>query len=265
MTTQNSNRTILITGASSGIGLEFARLLAQEGYDLVLVARDLKKLNQCKIELLERNNIQVTTLSSDLSQPNAAGVLWQELQTRKITIDTLINNAGFGDFGEFADSDWLKTQSMLELNIVALTHLTRLLIPGMIARKRGEIINVASLASFIPGPLMAVYYATKAYVLSFSIALANELEPQGILVMALCPGATATNFSQAANLGASKLFADKDLMSASEVARIGYQGLLERKVLVVPGFRNSFLALFSRLVPRVWAAKIGRRIQERKT
>jgi short-subunit dehydrogenase len=185
-----SGKCALITGASSGIGRELATLFARDGYDLTLVARDRAMLARIGDELTRVHGVAVDVIAQDLSHPNAAAEVYRELKRRSIKIDVLVNNAGFGTYGPFVDSDAATESEMLQLNIVALTKLTRLFLEDMLAKREGRILNVASTAAFQPGPLMAVYYASKAYVLSFSEALANELRDSGVTVSTLCPGPT---------------------------------------------------------------------------
>lgn len=250
---------VLITGASNGIGYELAKHFAQNGYALVLVARNKKKLEELAQELQTMYSTKCYVLVKDLSIPGTSLEIAEELKQQAITVDILVNNAGFGLYGLFSETDAQETLDMIQVNISSLTHLTKLLLPGMMERKSGKILNVASTASFQPGPLMAVYYATKAYVLSFSEGLANELAPYGVTVTALCPGPTATGFEQRAGFGASQLFKG---MSAKQVAVIGYEGLQQGKPVVIPGLKNWLLASSVRFIPRRVITKIIRRFQE---
>lgn len=256
-------KTALITGASGGIGLELARIHASKGGNLVLVARSGDKLAEIKSEIEEQYHTSVRFLVSDLSVRYSPKKVFDEVNNHRISIDYLINNAGFGDFGHFAESDWDKQESMINLNITALAHLTRLFLPGMISRGGGRILNVASLAAFSPGPTMSVYFATKAFVLSFSQALNNELKDKGITVTALCPGSVDTKFHAVA-LGDPKLVRERKMMSAGEAAEIGYQAMMNGKPVVIPGFKESVLAFASRFVPREMVVKSARKIQENK-
>jgi short-subunit dehydrogenase len=255
--------TALVTGASSGIGLELARLLARDGHDLVLVARDEARLRALAGELQERWGATSAVLPSDLSRPGAAADLVAQVEAHGLHVDVLVNNAGFGLYGPFAGADPAVTRAMVQVNIAALTELTRALVPGMVARRRGAVLNVASTAAFQPGPLMAVYYATKAYVLSFTEALGNELEGTGVRVTVLCPGPTRTGFQKAARLETSRLVYGKTLADAASVARAGYAGLKRGRRLVIPGTMNRLLAWTTRVVPRALTVRIVRRIQER--
>lgn len=227
-------KTVLITGASFGIGYELAKIFAKEKYNLILVARNLEKLNQIKDEL-QNPDIQIFTIQKDLSYPNSPKELFDEINKKGLEIDILINNAGFGLLGSFVELDLQTQLDMIQLNITSLVHLTYLVLPQMIAKNSGKIMNVSSTAAFQPGPNMAVYYATKAFVLSFSEALYAELKSKGITVTALCPGPTRTEFQKRArmeniNLERSKLI---PYMSAEKVAQIGYDGLMKGKRVVI--------------------------------
>ena len=252
----------LVTGASRGIGLELARLFARDGHDLVLVARNGVGLAGLAAELKQRFGVAIKVMPKDLADPATPAGIASRLEVDGLSVDVLVNNAGFGAYGPFAEELLEEQLAMMQVNMVALTHLTRLLLPGMIERRSGRILNVASTAAFQPGPLMAVYYATKAYVLSLSEALANELEGSGVTVTALCPGPTATAFATRADMEGSRLFS-RPPMSAAEVAAAGYRGLMRGKSLVVPGARNRTAAFTVRLVPRRTAASVARRAQER--
>jgi len=255
--------TVLITGASGGIGEEFAKLFASQGCGLVLVARNGDKLATLAQSLREQHKVRVETLAADLATPASPLRLMSFLDERKIAVDVLVNNAGYGTFGPFAECDLGPELGQIQLNVITLTHLTRLLLPGMIRRSGGGILNVASTAAFQPGPMMAVYYATKAYVLSFSEALANELGGTGIKVSCLCPGPTKTGFNDRAKLGNGGLLSKKSvMMEASEVARRGYQGLLKGKRLVIPGLLNKMLAHSTRLGTRGMSAGVVRHIMD---
>ncbi len=238
----------LVTGASSGIGADLARELARDGYDLVLVARGVASMQKLAAEL----NTTSTIIEADLSKPGAAAELAREIETRSIVVDTLINNAGIGGTGAFAESDASRISEMLEVNVVALTELTRALLPAMIARKRGRIMLVASTAAFQPGPFMAVYYATKAYVLSLGEAIAWELRGTGVTITTLCPGPTITNFVKAAHMENSRLFSSPMArpMSSADVARIGYQALKSGRRVVITGFANKMTAISARFSPK---------------
>ncbi|UOY92044.1 SDR family oxidoreductase [Ectobacillus sp. JY-23] len=257
------NETVLITGASGGIGKELAYLFAKDGYHLVLIARDGSRLKSIANELQNKYGTQVTMIAKDLSNQEAVSEVYKELQEKRVQVDYLVNNAGFGLFGEFAKTDLDKELNMIDLNIKTLTHLTKLFLTGMMERNKGGILNVASTAAFQPGPLMAVYYATKAYVLSFTEALDNELKDTNIKVAALCPGPTQTEFSSRADLGASKLF-KSGVMDVKQVATIAYKEFQSGKTIVIPGLKNRILAGSIRFMPRKLVTAIVRRVQERE-
>ena len=248
----------LITGGSGGIGLELARLAAADGYDLLLVARDGDGLQVAAAEL-SKVGVTVDTLALDLGLPGAAAKVYEWVGSREIAI--LVNNAGFATHGALADTELATLTSEIGVNVTTLTGLTRLLVPSMITRQAGRILNVASVAAFAPGPMMAVYYATKSYVLSLSVSLANELGGTGVTVTALCPGPTKTGFAARAAVEHTHAFSGR-LMDAAVVARIGYAGMRRGKAIVVPGVRSRIQTWLVRLVSRPLAAKIVRRVQE---
>ena len=256
----NQNKTALITGASGGIGYELAKLLAKDNYNLVLVARSEEKLQQLKMDLETGYKISAKVITKDLSKMGAVDEICNELEKEKIAIDILINNAGFGDFGKFTETNWQKEAEMIQLNILTLTHLTKLFLKGMIERKSGKILNLASIASFQPCPLMAVYGATKAYVLSFSEAIANELKGTGVTVTALCPGPTKTNFFKAAGNEDSKLVKGKKIPTSKEVAKCGYEAMKKGETVVIHGLKNRILASSIRFAPRNLVTKISRKV-----
>jgi uncharacterized protein len=246
----NPRPLALVTGASSGIGADLARELARDGHDLVLSARRVEPM-QALAEELKSLGASCTVIAADLSKSGAAAGLARELETRGMTIDVLINNAGLGDNGRFDQSDPQRIGEMLGVNVVALTELTRLLLPPMVARGRGKVLLLASTAGFQPGPQMAVYCASKAYVLSFGEAIAFELRGSGVTVTTLCPGATETEFARVAHAGRSALFKGglMRVMNSSEVARIGYQGLKAGRSVVIAGLLNKIMTASSRLSP----------------
>lgn len=258
--TQTRTDTALVTGASTGIGEAIARELAQTGHNLVLVARDETRLRNVAQELSGQFAVRADILAMDLAAADAARALARNLEEADLTIDVLVNNAGFGLHGEFVHMDEAKLVGMLQLNVLSLTHLTRLLLPAMCRRRHGRILNVASTAGFQPGPLMAVYYATKAYVLSFSEALYSELAGSGVTVTTLCPGATRTGFDAAANASKIKLFQSGGVMDAETVARFGVHGLLNGKRLVIPGLKNRILAHGVGFMPRGLTLSVSRRL-----
>lgn len=256
--------TALITGASDGIGLELAKIHAASGGNLVLVARSVDKLEHLKQLLESSYKINVMVIGKDLSVPDAALEVYEAVKDAGIRIDYLINNAGFGDFGFFLDGDWGKQNRMIQLNITALTQFTKLFLPEMVARASGKILNVASTASFQPGPLMSVYYATKAYVLHFSEAINNEVAGNGVTITALCPGATISGFQKAAEMEESKLFNGKKLPTAADVATYGYRAMLDGKAVAIPGIMNNLMAFGVRFIPRSLAVKIARKVQDKR-
>jgi short-subunit dehydrogenase len=256
-------QTALITGASGGIGYELARLFAHDHYNLVLVARSADKLDQVAAELQSQFGISVRTIALDLAAASAPTFLFDQLQRDEVAVDILVNNAGFGVFGEFASTTEEEILGQIHLNITALTDLTRLFLSAMLARRSGKIMNVASTAAFQPGPLMAVYYATKAYVLSFSQALANEVARSGVVVNCFCPGATDTDFQKRANLENSRLFKKFRPMTAEAVARDGYRGLMAGRTLVISGLKNWLVAESVRFAPRKLVTSLSRWVADK--
>ncbi len=255
--------TALITGASGGIGYELAKLFAKDHHNLVLVARNGPRLKQVGDELQRQFGITVRTMALDLAAPTAPQSLFEQLRRDGVKVDILVNNAGYGKFGDFAEVGLEESAGQIQLNITALTYLTKLFLGPMLERGSGKIMNVASTAGFQPGPLMAVYYATKAYVISFSEALANELAGKGITVTCLCPGATETGFAGRAGNDQSRLFRKLRPMQAKAVARVGYQGLLKGSTIVIPGFRNWLVAESVRISPRKLVTAISRWVSEK--
>lgn len=254
--------TALITGASSGIGTEFARIHAARGGNLVLVARSAAKLETLKSELESAHGISVTIICEDLSQAGAARKVFAATQAAGIQVDVLINNAGFGGHGKFHERELASDEAMMQLNMATLTSLTHLYLQSMVKRKAGKILNVASTAGFLPGPLQAVYYATKAYVLSFSQAIAEELSGTGVTVTALCPGAVNTGFVAAGDLEGVAIF-DK-AASAESVARFGYDAMEQGKLVVInePAL-NFMLNWITPLLPRRLLLKMSRKSMEK--
>jgi short-subunit dehydrogenase len=259
---QTDRKTALITGASGGIGYELSKLFAADGYGLVLVARSQEKLEQTATELSQGYGVNLMSLAMDLSDPAAPPEIYAALQAQSIRIDVLVNNAGFGVHGPFSQTDWAEELAMLHVNVVALTRLTKLLLPGMLERGWGRILNVGSTGSFAPAPLMAVYGASKAYVLSFSEALGEELRGTGVSVTALCPGVTRTGFQARAGVGGTR-YVQSGAMSARQVAQIGYGALMRGRPVVVPGVSNSALIFLARFMPRGLATRIAYCMMER--
>jgi hypothetical protein len=260
------HQTALITGASFGIGMELARIFAREGYNLVLVARSADRLRQLAAELEKAHGARTLILATDLTDPGACAYVLDQTTRADIQVDVLVNNAGFGQYGWFAESDLEECLRQIQLNVTTLTHLTRLYLPAMMERaktggKSGRILNVASTAAFQPGPLMAVYFATKAYVLHFSEALANELDGTGVTVTCLCPGPTATEFHKRANATGQRLL-KFGAMDARTVAEDGYRALIAGQPVVISGLKNSLTAHMVRLFPRRLVTAIMRKIQE---
>lgn len=253
----------VVTGASHGIGRELARLLAADGYELVLVGRDEGALRAVSEALgaAEAGSAPLV-FPLDLARPGATTDLYAKLGGRARSIEVLVNNAGVGTFGPFADTPADRTFDMLRLNVEALTALTRLVLPSMIARRSGRILNVASTAAFQPGPFMAVYYASKAYVLSLSEALHEELRGTGVTVTCLCPGPTRTEFHARAGMSSSRLMNNLPFMTADAVALAGYRALRRGRPLVVPGLANRMGAWATRIAPRALLPRIVRRLQE---
>lgn len=242
--------TALITGASAGIGLELAKIFAANKYNLILVARREEKLRELAQEL-ESHKGSVEIIPLDLSKLDASKELFEEVQKRDLSVDILVNNAGFGLEGPFHKTEWKKEDEMIRLNILTLTGLTKYFMFPMIEKGKGKILNVASTAAFIPGPYMSVYYASKAYVLSFSKALAYELKDTGVTVSVLCPGPTETEFQDRAGIQNSTLFSGKRMpvSTAREVAQAGFDGLMKGKEIIIPGLFNKIGAVGSRFSP----------------
>jgi uncharacterized protein len=257
--------TALVTGGTSGIGLELATLLARDRHDVVLVARTRERLETVAKGLTEEFGVRATVVPADLADSRAPDTIAAALERANLPIDVLINDAGFGVHGPFAQTPLDRELAMIQVNVAAVTHLTKLLLPGMLDRRRGKILNVASTAAFQPGPLMAVYYATKAYVLSFSEALANELAGTGVTVTTLCPGPTLTEFQKRAGIEGTALFTGPLVMDARSAARAGYEGLRRGRRLVIPGVGNKVLVQALRVTPRRVATAVARRIQDKRT
>lgn len=243
-------KTALITGASGGLGLSFVNIFAADGYDLVLVARNAERLDEIKRETEDRYKVNVLTVPKDLCSDTGASEVFEATKRANITVDVLVNNAGFGDFGEFYKSDLSKQVRMVDLNCIALMELCHLYLPEMVEHGEGRILNVDSIAAFQPGPLMSTYYATKAFVLSFSQALTRELKGTGVSVTALCPGPIRTNFDTAAELGESGLFKNLKVWDPDTVAQFGYKNMNKGKPVCVCGFVNKIIVFSNRLAPR---------------
>ena len=256
------SQTVLITGASGGIGYELAKLFARDHHNLILVARSGDKLAQVANEL-QGFGVTAKTMALDLADAPAPKFLFDQTQREGIAVDILVNNAGFGAFGEFAQMRHEEILGQIDLNVRALTDLTRYFVGPMVSRRRGRIMNVASTAGFQPGPLMAVYYATKAYVISFSEAIANELRDAGVTVTCFCPGATHTGFAQRAGNDQSRLFKTMGAMSADKVALDGYRAVMEGRTLAISGVHNWITAQSTRFAPRKIVTAISRWVSEK--
>jgi short-subunit dehydrogenase len=254
--------TALITGASSGIGYELAKIHASKGHRVIAIARRTELLEKLKAECALMAKGEILVWPMDLAQYDAVHTLMQHLADKNIQVDYLINNAGFGTFGLLADTDTGQTEEMLRLNIVTLTSLTRAMLPQMIGRGRGYIMNIASTAAFQPVPLMAAYAASKSYVLHFSEALANELKGTGVSVTALCPGVTESGFKEAAKMEKSGLFKRKGIPSSYDVALFAYNAMLQKRTLSIHGWLNAFLARSAGFFPRNLQVIIARRMAE---
>ncbi|MDR3610842.1 MAG: SDR family oxidoreductase [Ignavibacteriaceae bacterium] len=255
-------KTALITGASGGIGYEIAMLFARNGYNLVLIARSEDKLGKISAELEEKYIITCNVIAADLSIPSAPAEIFKITEEEGLKIDVLVNNAGFATYGPFIESKLNSELEMLQVNIAAVTQLSYLYGKSMAKNGGGKILNVASTAAFQPGPLMAVYYASKAYVLHFSEAISNELNASNVTVSVLCPGPTKTDFQDRAKMQKSRLFKLSKVMDASSVALCGYKGLMQGKTIIIPGIQNKILARSIRLFPRKAVTFMARKIQE---
>lgn len=259
----NNPATVLITGASSGIGLEFAKVFAKNKYNLILVARNTTAMEELAKSLQGEYNTKSIIITKDLSKPTAPQEMYDELNKKKIHVDILINNAGFANYGKFELVELTKQEQLIAVNIQALTTLTKLFLKDMREANSGKILNIASTAGFLPGPLMATYYASKAYVVSFSQALSNELEGTGVSVTCLCPGLTKTGFEKRAGLEQSKLFQGSQ-MSPKKVASIGFDALMNNKPLVITGMLNNLMVFGSRFTPRAVILRAVRYVQEQR-
>ena len=250
-----NNETVLITGASSGIGLELAKCFAGDGCRLVLVARNHDALNALAEELRKKHSIEIVILPADLSLPEAPRQILEKLAAQKIPVDVLVNNAGFGLHGSFVELPQERQLEIVRVNVMALVELTGLFLPGMIQRRGGGILNVGSVAGFVPGPYMAIYYASKAFVQSYSEALAEELDGTGVVVNVLCPGPTTTNFGKVARGGKTRPVQSKS-MTAEAVAKHGHSAFRNGKVIAVPGLKNKTLVFATRVMPRCTARRL---------
>jgi len=254
----------IVTGASSGIGRDLAELFARDGHDLILVARRQDALEALARTLTQRYGVLCDPFVADLARRLEREHLAARIRTVDQHVEALVNNAGSGAHGYFWETDLERELALIEVNVTALTHLTKVVLPGMLERKRGRIVNVSSVAAFQPGPLMAVYYASKAFVQSFSEALAEELDGSGVTVTAICPGPTVTEFHEAAGIGSAAPNVGAPRMTSREVAEAGYRGATRGKRVVVTGLRNKVVVLANRLLTRRRMTRIVRRLQERR-
>ena len=256
-----NTKIALVTGAASGLGFEFSKLLAKDNYNLILVDVNKKALVEVKNHIQNKYNAKVEVLTKNLGKADVSLEIFEFVNGR--SIDVLINNAGFGLFGPFAQTNWQRESEMLSLHINTTTQLTKLAIKAMVKRGYGKILNVSSLAAFQPGPLMSIYYASKAYILSFSQAIANELKDTGVTVTVLCPGQTKTSFQKVVSNTSSKIKTVFNMACPLAVAKYGYEAMLKGKTVAIPGSLNRFLAFISRFVPRKMTTRIVRKIQEK--
>ncbi len=254
-------KTALVTGAASGLGYKLALLLAKDGYSLILVDIDATNLKKVQSELHREYKCSVDIIIKDLSKPNVALEIVKEIDV--VSVDVLINNAGFGLFGTFSDTDWQRESDMLHLHILTTTHLTKLVLDGMLKQNSGKILNVSSLAAFQPGPLMSIYYASKAYMLYFSEAIANELKGTGVTVTALCPGPTKTDFQNVVSGNTTNNKISFNMGCSFKVAQYGYNAMKKGKTVAIPGRFNKFLAVLPRFLTRNRATSIVRSIQDK--
>lgn len=261
--------TVLITGASSGIGLELAKIYGREGYNLILAARRKERLELLKREILDNisSSLEITIIEKDLGKAGASLELFRQIKDEGLKVDILINNAGtgiYGKFSEFSNEDMERNRKMTALNIDAVVELTKLYLDEFLKRKEGAILNVASVAAFLPGPMMANYYAGKAYVLSFTEAVREEVRGTGIRIGTLCPGPTATEFEKSSNADMGGLFSSLKVMTAGKVAEIAYRDFRRGKNIIVPGFLNKLAVFMVRFLPRRLMTVISGKIQRKK-
>ncbi len=259
---KSEKETVLITGGSRGIGLELAKQFAAHGHDLILVARDRDALEAAAGSLEGKHGIKATVLVFDLADPDSPQSLYDEVASQGLKVDILVNNAGFGLAGQFAETDFELEQDMVQVNVVALMQLTKLFMQPMLRRRKGRILNIASTAAFQPGPLMSIYFSTKAFILSFSQAIDEELRNTGVTVTCLCPGATDTFFAERAGHQNSRLFRMTGVADAKDVARYGYAATMRGQRLAIPGLKNKAMVQVERLIPRAIVTTLARKVQE---
>lgn len=255
-------KTAIVTGAASGLGLEFSKLLATDGYDLIIADKNEPELSRVKMLLESAYSCKVLSIIADLSKPNSAETLMYQINNQRI--DILINNAGFGLYGLFNSTEWKVESEMIHLHILNLTHLTKLILKGMLEKSHGKILNVSSMAAFQPGPLFSVYAASKAFINSFTLSLSNELKGTGVTVTLLCPGQTNTNFAKSvAEISGSKHSKVPFTAEAAEIAKYGYKALRKGKVMAIPGSINKVMRIISLILPTMFSTSINRKLQER--
>jgi len=253
----------LVTGASSGIGYELAKLFAQDGKNIVVVARSQDRLEQLKTEIENRSSTKVIVLPKDLSKPDAPQQIFSTLQKEHIEVDVLVNNAGYGVYGKFSETNLQQELEMIQVNVTSLTALTKLFLRTMLQNKYGRILNVGSVGSFFPVPLESVYGGSKSFVLSFSEAIADELKGTGVSVTCLCPGLTDTGFYKRAVGKEPRTNQRRLMMNAAKVAKVGYKALEEGKYIILPGFRTKLIPILVRVIPRTWLLRMSRWALER--
>ena len=263
MPSKRTGKTALITGGSAGIGLALAREFAAHGHDLILVARHRDALEAAAGTLEGKHGITATVIAVDLADSESPQRLLDAVTAEGLKVDYLVNNAGFGLGGEFVETDMARELDMIQVNVIALTHLTKLFLPAMLKRKEGRIMNLASTAAFQPGPLMSVYYATKAYVLSFSQAVDEEVRRSGVTVTCYCPGPTATDFAETAGVSNKRLFS-RMVADVDDIGRYGYAAMMRGDRVAIPGIRNKLMIHAERLAPRLLVTKIARMAQENR-
>ena len=258
-----SNDYALITGASNGIGLELAEVFAKNGTPVILSARSEAKLTALAADLTKKYGIAAHAVAADLSKSEEVQRLYDTVKSNGWKVEYLVNNAGFGDFGKFHTTNWEKQAQMIDLNVRSLTQLTHLYLPEMVTRNSGRIMQLASTASFLPGPLMSVYFATKSFVLHFSEAIAEELSNTNVTITALCPGPTTSGFQEAADIMESKMVKGKALPTSKDVAEYGYQVMMQGKIVAVHGLKNKILSQSYRFTPRKMLTKVVRFLQDK--
>lgn len=257
------NQNVLITGAASGFGREFAKLFAKEGYSLILVDKDEAGLRQTT-QMVQQNGNSITPIAKDLSQMNAGGELYDEIKAQGKQVDIFINNAGVGQQGDFVENDWQKESDIIHTNVVTFTELTKLCLQDMRLRNEGKILQVGSIAGYLPAPHMAVYSATKAFVNHFTRALQEELKDTNVRVTLLAPGASDTNFFAAAEGEDMKIYQDTKLTPADEVAKAGYDALINDKPVEIVGFKNEMMIKMANIMPASWTASMMGKLHESK-